>query len=197
MRYPLAPQGVFQTIQGEGAMLGVPMVFIRLAGCSVGCKQCDTDYSVSERVDETEIASRVMEYGARWIWITGGEPADHDLTPLVQALRKTGKFIAIATSGVRKLPQRWEDGGPDWYSVSPHSVDKWTMRYGQEVKLVPGLNGLRLADFDVVADGLNFGAFYVQPCEGVPSSVSECVDWVNRHPNWRMTVQAHKQWGLA
>ena len=36
---------VFYSIQGEGATAGVPAVFARLQGCSVGCEWCDTKYS--------------------------------------------------------------------------------------------------------------------------------------------------------
>lgn len=39
MTYLLAPEGVFWTLQGEGALQGTPMAFVRLAGCSVKCKQ--------------------------------------------------------------------------------------------------------------------------------------------------------------
>lgn len=61
-RYPLARGGgVFATIQGEGALLGVPMVFVRLAGCSVGCPRCDTDYAVGERMDARDVARAAAE----------------------------------------------------------------------------------------------------------------------------------------
>ncbi|HEV8642746.1 MAG TPA: 7-carboxy-7-deazaguanine synthase QueE, partial [Methylomirabilota bacterium] len=36
---------VFYSIQGEGATAGLPAVFVRLQGCSVGCRWCDTKYS--------------------------------------------------------------------------------------------------------------------------------------------------------
>ena len=58
MELPLAPQGVFRTIQGDGTYAGTPMTFVRLAGCSVGCPQCDTDYSVAERTSVKDIVER-------------------------------------------------------------------------------------------------------------------------------------------
>jgi 7-carboxy-7-deazaguanine synthase len=82
--YPLAPDGVFWTLQGEGALQGEPMAFVRLAGCSVGCAQCDTDYRVSRRLTCEEIVEEVRAvvppaFVWPWVWITGGEPTDHDL----------------------------------------------------------------------------------------------------------------------
>ena len=53
---------VFRSFQGEGLLLGRRQVFVRLAGCSVGCRYCDTEWAFqtpasvvvpgsSERVD--------------------------------------------------------------------------------------------------------------------------------------------------
>ena len=35
-KFNLVHDGIFQTIQGEGDLVGIPTVFVRLAGCSVG-----------------------------------------------------------------------------------------------------------------------------------------------------------------
>ena len=76
----MAPNGVFNTVQGEGNLLGVPMTFVRLAGCSVGCPGCDTDYSVALRLSVAEVVERVQRLARRkWVWLTGGEPTDHPL----------------------------------------------------------------------------------------------------------------------
>lgn len=198
MKYPLAKQGVFATIQGEGKLLGVPMVFIRLAGCSVGCPECDTDYSVSERATTAEIVRRVVECAtnSRWVWITGGEPTTHNLQPLVSQLRDYAFKIALATSGVGHPPI-----GVEFVSVSPHRIDdNWVLRHGNQLNIVPGLNGLRLEDLEDV-DVSGFAVKYVTPCWYTPGDraerVAECVAWVQSHSGWRLGIQAHKNWGVA
>ena len=203
--YPLAKQGVFRTIQGEGLLLGLPMIFVRLAGCSIGCPLCDTDYAVHERLTATEIAARcsalrVPGYPRMrdMIWITGGEPTDHDLVPLIHAMLDANFAIAVATAGHKPWPKE-VDAAVAHFSVSPHDPSKWVVRRARgELKLIPGLNGFHLRDF--IPDGGGkvelFGAKYVVPCDGLPETVEECREWVLTHPEWRMGVQAHKLWRL-
>jgi organic radical activating enzyme len=134
-QYPLSPNPIFWTLQGEGHLRGFQMAFVRLAGCSVGCAQCDTDYRVDSRATAEEIVDRVTEVQPKgdrdgWVWITGGEPTDHNLRPLLSALKARGFSTAVVTSGVRRLIEP-----VDWLSVSPHSSDpaKFQQRYGNEM----------------------------------------------------------------
>lgn len=190
----MASPGIFRSIQGEGAMLGKPMTFIRLAGCSVGCSGCDTDYRAAARESTSEIVDAVKAITPEggWAWITGGEPADRDLGPLIDALNAAGLRVALATSG--HLPVPW---GVDWLSVSPHVPAWWTLKTGDELKLIPQLAGFGLADFAPYLSGSAFRNLFVSPCDGRPETVAECVAWVEANPRWRMTTQAHKRWGLA
>jgi 7-carboxy-7-deazaguanine synthase len=203
--YPLAEPGVFWTIQGEGALMGEPMAFIRLAGCSVVCAQCDTDYRVTRRVQVSDLVREVQavtpsQHSRPWVWITGGEPTDHDLVPLIVQLRAAGYHVALATSGVRQAPL------VDWLSVSPHTVDA-AQRTGHELKVVPGLNGLTWADVETFARW-SFPYRYMQPIwyrtingpemDGAEShkSMLECLAFVKAHPGWRLGIQSHKYWNV-
>lgn len=196
-RYPIAKDGIFLTVQGEGVLLGLPMVFVRLAGCSVGCPQCDTDYRVDRRMNAKEIGQEVsalLNSSVEWIWITGGEPADHDISELVNTLKHIGK-IALATSGTKILPK----GLPiDFVSVSPHSTPKeLVLTHAEQVNLVPGLNGLKLSDWERF-DFSNFGSRFVTPVDDpVNDRLAECIGFACRNSGWRVGVQAHKKWGIA
>lgn len=207
--YPLAPHGVFRTIQGEGVLFGVPMVFVRFAGCPVNCDGCDTNYTLSERVGVEELARRVVGEslpGTRWVWVTGGEPTIHDLRPLCERLHDYNYSLALATAGINEDIPRGNAvavgfNGFDFVSVSPHKIDgSWKLRRGDQLNIVPGLNGLKLSDLEGV-DVSGFAHKFVTPFWYTPGErmerVSECRKWVDTHAGWRLGVQAHKSWGLA
>lgn len=197
---PLAREGVFRTVQGEGVLSGFPMVFLRVAGCSVGCPGCDTDYKFHERLTADQLRKRInnaLSAATRWLWVTGGEPTDHDLDGVLLAGRSCGLRLALATAGTRQVRK----GLWDFVSVSPHRLDSsWAERVGDQLNVVPRLNGLRLEDLagsDV--SGFPEGARFVTPNDGGtgrPTNALECADFVGRNAGWRMGVQGHKNWGL-
>lgn len=196
-RYGLAKQGVYRTIQGEGALMGLPSVFVRLAGCSVACPGCDTDYRLHDLLTAREVAERVSRCIYRpgeWVWITGGEPTDHDLIPLLAELRSmpASPRIALATAGTRLMP-----AVVDFLSVSPHALAGWNQRSGDQINLVPGLNGLTWEDCEEIASSTErFTHKWITPCAGEPDTFQRCLQWVQTHPGWRLGVQAHKHWRL-
>lgn len=197
MNYPIAPGGIFSTIQGEGILLGLPMIFVRFAGCSVGCPQCDTDYNINERIDLEPLIDRISQLyygGVKWVWLTGGEPTDRDITPIINGCRDLGLRVALATAGTKKVQMGSAFGGVDFISVSPHKLDEsWVQRRGDQLNIVPGLNDLKLSDLEEV-DVSGFVHRFVTPCYG--TSVRECLDWVRSHKGWKLGIQSHKVWGV-
>ncbi|MEP6955547.1 MAG: 7-carboxy-7-deazaguanine synthase QueE [Chthoniobacterales bacterium] len=202
-KYPLTSNPVFWTIQGEGHMRGRQMCFVRLAGCSVGCPGCDTDYRKQEMATAEEIAQRAdratpHETRDRWVWITGGEPTDHDLTALIAALRARRFSIALASSGHREVLAE-----VDWLSISPHAPAAWVQTSGSEMKIVPGLNGFGIEDFRVAHsdEATHFRHRYVQPLSlgraEDPASLQTCLEFLREHPNWGLSRQDHHYWQVA
>src|SRR3954447_11040297 len=111
---------IFYSIQGEGTLVGVPSVFVRVSGCNLRCTWCDTPYtSWTPEGDATpvaEIVNRVREYrGAKHVVITGGEPMIFEpVAALVGRLREDGYHITIETAGTV-----YQSAACDLMSISP------------------------------------------------------------------------------
>jgi 7-carboxy-7-deazaguanine synthase len=110
---------LFYSIQGEGALVGVPSVFVRTSGCNLRCAWCDTPYTSwrPEGTDWTldQIVSEVRAHPARHVVLTGGEPMiAPEIVPLSQRLRDAGLHITIETAGTVSRPVAC-----DLMSISP------------------------------------------------------------------------------
>jgi 7-carboxy-7-deazaguanine synthase len=97
---------IFHSIQGEGLLTGTPSVFIRLAGCPLRCKWCDTQYAwetgEGEELPVPEIVNRIVHWPCRFVVITGGEPMiNPQLADLAKALKERNKHITIETAGIK------------------------------------------------------------------------------------------------
>ena len=95
---------VFHSIQGEGATAGLPAVFVRLQGCSVGCRWCDTKYSwdpsAGRAVELPELLREIAAFDCQRVVVTGGEPLESPLfTPLLAALAARPTAVEVETSG--------------------------------------------------------------------------------------------------
>ena len=108
----------FYTIQGEGFHSGKPAFFIRLGGCDVGCRWCDSKESWNPDrfppVSIEKIVREAAETPARSIVITGGEPMNYPLDPLCSLLKEYGLEIFVETSGSSSLSGKF-----DWVCLSP------------------------------------------------------------------------------
>jgi organic radical activating enzyme len=94
----------FYSIQGEGATAGLPAIFVRLQGCTVGCRWCDTRYSWDpaggRAVELPALLDEVAAFPCRRVVITGGEPLESALFgPLAAALVEGGYEVEVETSG--------------------------------------------------------------------------------------------------
>lgn len=69
---------IYPAYQGEGVLTGMPSLFVRFAGCTVGCQYCDTKFSwkaaQGDLYTPKQLASVVNSWKFPHIVITGGEP---------------------------------------------------------------------------------------------------------------------------
>ncbi len=93
---------IFYSIQGESTHAGRPCVFVRLTGCNLRCRWCDTAYAFygGQRMTVEEVAAAVARYRCNLVEITGGEPLlQQSVYPLIDALIAAGDTVMIETSG--------------------------------------------------------------------------------------------------
>jgi 7-carboxy-7-deazaguanine synthase len=94
---------IFWSLQGEGKNQGKPCLFIRLSGCNLRCRWCDTPAAQQggTMMSRDAILEQVWRLNPPYVCITGGEPllqAD-ELELLLDSLHKRGTVIDIETNG--------------------------------------------------------------------------------------------------
>lgn len=124
------------TLQGEGKLLGIPVLFIRTSGCNLRCTWttptgklsiCDTPYASHHPVevdimDTAEVVAMVRANlgPIRHVVISGGEPTIQPM-PLVELARQLKKqlkvHITLETNGVLFIPELVSH--IDLFSISP------------------------------------------------------------------------------
>ena len=93
---------IFHSIQGESTHAGRPCAFVRLTGCNLRCRWCDSEYTFTggERMSIEGIVAKVQAYGCDLVEVTGGEPlAQAEALDLIAALCDAGMEVLIETSG--------------------------------------------------------------------------------------------------
>ena len=194
----------FHSIQGEGVHAGRSAVFLRLAGCSVGCPWCDTKESWPAHghplVPVERLVDTVRQARPALVVITGGEPLQQDLTSLCQALAPLAVPRHLETSGVAPL-----SGAFEWITLSPkrhHPPQPALLARCHELKVVIH----EPADLDfamamaatcqtVRASGPG-PQLCVQPGAGSTTGAHLAIGHVKQHPQWRLSLQTHKWLGL-
>lgn len=103
------------TIQGEGALIGRPTVFVRTGGCDYRCSWCDTLYAVESKYREDwkpmsaeEIFKEVQRLSMGiplMITLSGGNPAIQPFQDLLDLGHAHGYEFCMETQG--SVVQEW------------------------------------------------------------------------------------------
>ena len=100
----------FASRQGEGLWTGTPSTFIRLGGCNLFCRFCDTAYASWKcepgiDLSPEEIVGIAVLYGLPHVVLTGGEPmAFPAVVRLTKLLAERNFTVTIETNGTYDLP---------------------------------------------------------------------------------------------
>jgi len=164
MEYMVAEK--FKSLQGEGLYAGTPMAFIRFVGCSVGkriCQHCDTDFdrTLTWRGGGVYTAEQLVEWAGdhEHICLTGGEPLDQDLEPIL-AEAHADHVLHVETSGTKSLSMFSEGNVYVCVSPKPGWLEE-SVKAADEIKvIVPGLGEINNAIYDVaVKKGIESGRY--------------------------------------
>lgn len=213
---------VYNTIQGEGLHTGVPMTLLRLHGCSVGCPWCDTKETWQNglanqhsalneclganprwcEMTEDDLVQVVKEQfgGPRWVLLTGGEPAEQKIGTLCEKLIRSGRSVALETSGTADVPLY----AVDHLTVSPkidmpggRFVLPEVLREAHEIKWPVG------SEKDIKTLAYTLDVFkvsrripvYLQPLSTSDKATALCIDAATAN-GWRVSLQVHKYHGV-
>lgn len=107
---PLKVCETFYSLLGESTRAGLPAFFIRLTGCNLRCRYCDTTYAYEGGQEMTAAAllRAAQSFPTRRVLVTGGEPLlQADTLPLLAELADAGLTVLLETNG--SLPIRGVD----------------------------------------------------------------------------------------
>lgn len=211
MRY--AVKEIQYTLQGEGALSGRAAVFCRFAGCNLWsgreadradalCNFCDTDFVGVDGPGGGRfhsVADLAAAIAGKWpparghqqpmVVFTGGEPLLQLDAELIAEIRGRGFYVCVETNGTVEPPP-----GIDWLCVSPKGRAPLRVAAGQELKLV---YPQATAPPETYA-GLDFEHFFLQPLDGpdLAHNMRLTTEYCLAHPQWRVSLQTHKQLGI-
>ncbi len=97
---------IFHSLQGEADSVGFRTVFVRLTGCPLRCRYCDTEYAfhAGDWHDLESILDSVRKFGATHVCVTGGEPlAQPNCLVLLERLCDAGFKVSLETSGAMSI----------------------------------------------------------------------------------------------
>ncbi len=156
---------IFYSIQGEGALTGVPSVFVRTSGCNLRCRWCDTPYASwnpeGQVFSPEDLFKKITAFaGAAHVVLTGGEPMlAPGVSALTQKLKNAGWHITIETAGtiapgdvtcdLASLSPKLSDSTPSeeecgvgWVArheatrLQPQIIKEWILRGEYQLKFV-------------------------------------------------------------
>lgn len=193
--YKLPLVEAFYSIQGEGHHSGKAAYFIRIGGCDIACHWCDSKMSWNAAwhplVPIDNIIRNILNTPARSVVVTGGEPAMYPLEPLSNKIRSNNISNFLETSGAYPITGKW-----DWICISP-KPNKYplteNLQKADEVKIVIFDND----DFTFAEKWKDkvpkTCKLLLQPEYSQFNKMAPLmVEYAKNHPEWQISLQAHK-----
>lgn len=196
---PLPVMEHFYSLQGEGSWSGTPAYFVRLAGCNVGCHWCDVKESWQINEDQLhsceQLNTLIAKTATERVIITGGEPTLHDLTLLTETFQKAGLQVHMETAGTNPIKGKF-----DWICLSPK---KFLPPLPENYALAAELKVIIFNRHDFkwaeehAARCPEHVELFLQPEWSRRAEMTPLIlDYVRKHPRWRLSLQTHKYLGI-
>lgn len=200
---------IFESISGEAGVLipqGLYCTFIRLQGCNLRCRWCDTkvtqpNVGVGSGAAIITIDEIVKKVETESVIITGGEPLvqSKELIELIDLLESKNKSVQVETNGSIAIPRDRLTCGwvIDYKCPSSGMVDQMlpmseiaTMTFENEsmIKFVIDLEYNNEEDFDFTRERIDdfvrlgyFGYFIISPANASPKALQYMVEKMAEH----------------
>jgi len=185
----------FYTIQGEGFNMGSAAYFIRIGGCDVGCKWCDTKRSWNPKnwpaVDIDPVISNAVKTKGKTVVVTGGEPSLYPLEYLSSQLRSQGIKTMVETSGANILDGQW-----DWICISPKKnkpPHPSMFKRANELKvIIETADDFKWAEKNAKEVDKDCLLFLQPEWSKAEKMMQEIIEYIMENPKWKVSLQAHK-----
>lgn len=185
----------FYSLQGEGFHTGKAAYFLRIGGCDVGCSFCDVKESwnadLHPLVNVDKVIENILEYKANTVVITGGEPCLYNLSYLCEQISKHPIALHLETSGSEKLSGKW-----DWICFSPKKktiIQPEFYKQANEMKVIIQQASDLLWAEENAHRILHPCELFLQPEWSQREIIlPQIIDYILKHPTWKISLQSHK-----
>jgi organic radical activating enzyme len=192
---------IFYSLQGEGARIGTPTVFIRTSGCkaknacyALGIK-CDTEFESGKDMTIEEIHQWLLKHApqCKEITWTGGEPLDQLTNEMTFFFKNLGYYQSIETSGLKPCVENI-----DFICVSPkvaeHVISKNFPNGVTELRYV------RHKGQDIPQPSIKAQHYWISPhSDGFTinsENLKHCIELCIANGQWKLSLQNHKIWNI-
>lgn len=201
MNLSLKVSEIFYSLQGEGARVGTPTIFIRLTGCkaknacfAMGIK-CDTEFESGREIFVVDLLQYISDKfpNCKEITWTGGEPLDQLTSEVTALFKSNGYFQAIETSGLHSPVAHL-----DFVCVSPKVAEHVVLRNFPNG--VDELRYVRHKGQSIPQPSIKADHYWVSPhSDGYTinaENLKHCIELCLENPTWKLSVQTHKIWNI-
>jgi len=191
---------IFYSLQGEGLRIGTPTIFIRLQGCKTkhACLKkgivCDTEFESGKSYTLKELVEWIKQnaYNCKEITWTGGEPTDQLTNEIISYFKDKGYYQAIETSGLNPTPEEL-----DFVTLSP-KVGEHVIK--KNFNKVDELKYVRHSGQEIPRPSIKASHYWLSPhsdgFEINKENLNHCIELCKLNPQWKLSLQSHKVWGV-